>query len=404
MSLRLMARVVPDQVQVSADAFRTLFALPHARLVAATSLVARLPKGMVLLSVVLLLRQTSGSYAIAGVTAAAVAVGDAVSTPAQGRLLDRFSRGRILIPSAGLNVAAISAVIVLAGRGAPADVVAAIACLAGIGFPPVSGSVKAIWPQLAGQDRLPAAYALESLLQQVVFLSGPLLVAVLAAVGGPAAALACSAVLVAVGTAGFVLAAATVPSAERVPGRRAHGAWRVATVRVLVCSTLLQSLVFGALPVGLAAVTAASGFPDLAGVLQAMLTIGGILGTFGPSATADSRRYVRLVGGFAATLIPVAILSARPSAGTLFAIGACLIVAGLLLTPVAATSYVLIQKATTPAHRTEAFAWLSTGQAAGNAAGAALTGVLTGRVGAAIALGVLPVAVGLAALVARRHS
>jgi MFS-type transporter involved in bile tolerance (Atg22 family) len=79
-------------------------------------------------------------------------------------------------------------------------------------------------------------------------------------------------------------------------------------------------------------------------------------------------------------------------------------VAGLFLTPVAATSYVLIQKATTPAHRTEAFAWLSTGQAAGNAAGAALAGILTGSVGAAIALGVLPVAVGLAALVARRHS
>jgi MFS family permease len=249
MSLRLMARVVPDQVQVSADAFRTLFALPHARLVAATSLVARLPKGMVLLSVVLLLRQTSGSYAIAGVTAAAVAVGDAVSTPAQGRLLDRFSRGRVLIPSAALNVAAISAVIVLAGRGAPADVVAAIACLAGIGMPPVSGSVKAVWPQLAGQDRLPAAYAMESLLQQVVFLSGPLLVTVLAAAGGPAAALACSAVLVAAGTVGFVLAAAAaVPSAETRPDHRAHGAWRVATVRVLVCSTLLQSLVFGALP------------------------------------------------------------------------------------------------------------------------------------------------------------
>jgi MFS family permease len=402
MSLRPLARAVPGQVRASAGAFRAVLALRRVRLVAAASLVARLPKGMVPLATVLLLHQITGSYAIAGITAALVAAGDAASTPVQGRLVDRLGLGRVLIPAAAVHVAAVAAVLVLARADAPAGAVAGCACVAGIGMPPVSGSIKAVWPQLAGQDHLPAAYTVESLLQQVVFLSGPLLVAAATMAAGPAVALACSAALVAAGTAGFVAAAASAaPARGTRPDQRVPGAWRVPAVRVLVCGTVLQSLTFGALPVGLAAVTAAAGHPDLAGVLLATLTIGGVMGTFGPVTTVGRRRYIQLAGGFAAALIPVAALSSQPSAAALIAIGAALTAAGLFVTPLAATSYILIEKATAPAHRTEAFAWLSTGQATGNAAGAALAGILTGSAGPAIALGVLPVAVGLTALIAR---
>ena len=218
-----------------------------------------------------------------------------------------------------------------------------------------------------------------------------------------ALALACSAAMVAAGTSGFVAAAATAaPERGTCRNQRVPGAWRVPAVRILVCGTVLQGLTFGALPVDLAAVTAATGHPDLAGVLLATLTIGGLMGTFGPRATADRRRYAQLAGGFAGALTPVAVLSSQPSAAALIAIGAALTAAGLFVTPLAAASYVLIEKTTASAHRTEAFAWLSTGQATGNAAGAALAGVLISSVGPAVSLGMLPVTVGLtAALIAR---
>ncbi len=70
------------------------------------------------------------------------------------------------------------------------------------------------------------------------------------------------------------------------------------------------------------------------------------------------------------------------------------------MTPIAATSYVLTEEATAPAHRTEAFTWLSTGQAIGSAAGAALAGLLAASAGAAGALATLPGAVVLAVIVA----
>ena len=75
--------------------------------------VARVPKGMVPLATVLLLHQVTGSYALAGLTAALVAAGDAASTPAQGRLIDRAGRGQVLIPTAAVHVAAVTALLLL---------------------------------------------------------------------------------------------------------------------------------------------------------------------------------------------------------------------------------------------------------------------------------------------------
>ncbi|MGH3411349.1 MAG: hypothetical protein ACRDRJ_53935, partial [Streptosporangiaceae bacterium] len=141
-------------------------------------------------------------------------------------------------------MAAVAALLVLVRERAPSPVVVACAGLAGIGMPPVSGSMKAAWPRLAGPAALPAAYTLESLLQQVVFLCGPLLVTVMTAAGGPAAALICVAVLSGAGTVSFAAARARAVPGGRVPrDQPVHGAWRVPAVRVLGCATMRQSLV-----------------------------------------------------------------------------------------------------------------------------------------------------------------
>lgn len=255
-------------------------------MVAATSLVARLPKGMVPLATVLLLHQSAGSYAIAGIAVALTALGDAASAPAQGWLADRFGCGRVLIPTAAVHVAAVAALLLLVRDQAPVAAVIACAGLAGIGLPPVSGSIKAAWPRLAG-------------------------------------------------------------------------------------------------PADLAALTA-----------------GGLAGAFGPVAAAGQRRYLRLCWLFAAALLPAAALGVRPSAVSLLGVGAVLAVAGLLVTPIAAISYVLLEQATTSAHRTEAFTWLSTGLASGTAVGAAVAGVLVSAASPAAALTILPAVIALSALVA----
>lgn len=397
MSLPALARLAPGRIRSSARSLHGALALPRARSVAVSSLVARLPKGMVPLATILLLHQVTGSYALAGLTAALVAAGDAASTPLQGRLIDRVGRGWVLIPTAALHVGAVTTLLLLARLHEPAWALAASAGAAGIGMPPVSGTIKAAWPQLAGPGYVAEAYTIESLLQQVVYLAGPLLVALLAGASGPAAAMACSAGMVLAGNIWFTAATAGLarPAAARP---RSGTVWWNRDVQILVGCTLLQGLIFGALPVGLAAVTAAARLPGLAGVLQAATTVGGLIGTFALAVTTGRRGYVRVTTAFAVALVPAALLATAPSAPVLAAVGVSLAAAGLFVTPVAAVSYVLMERAANPAHRTEAFAWLSTGLAVGTAAGSGLAGQLAGWMGAAAALAVGPVAVGLSAL------
>jgi len=397
MSLPTLARSVSGRLQSSARSMHGVLALPHARPVAASSFIARLPKGMVPLATVLLLHQVTRSYALAGLTAALIAAGDAASTPFQGRLIDRAGRGWVLIPTAAVHVTGVAALVWLPRMHGPAWALAASAVVAGVGMPPVSGSIKAVWPQLAGPGRVADAYAIESLLQQSVFLAGPLLVALLADTIGPEAALACSAAMVLGGTTWFTAATARMPAS---PAGRPHSrtsAWGRA-VRILVGCTLLQGLVFGALPVGVAAVTAAARLPGLAGVLQAATTVGGLSGTFGLAVTASRKGYVRATTAFAVALVPAAALATAPSAPMLAAVGASLAAAGLFITPIAAISYVLMEQAATPGNRTEAFAWLSTGLAVGTAAGSGLAGLLAGWMGPAAALAIGPAAAGVSAL------
>jgi MFS family permease len=371
--------------------FRAVLCEPRVAAVALSSLVARLPKGMVPLATVLLLHQRTDSYALAGLTTALIALGDAASTPAQGRLVDRYGRGRVLLPTALVH--AMAATVLIAARSPL--VLTAAAVVAGVGMPPVSGSIKAVWSRLVRADLVTAAYALESLIQQLFFLSGPLLVTVLVAARGPALALGCSAGLTLTGTIGFVIMTVVVPA----PAPVGHaGALRIPTVRRLLTANLLQSVAFGAGPVGLVALSAQAAMPGAAGPLQATLTIGGLIGTF---AIAARGAYPRLLTVFATGLFPIPVLALWPGWLTLIGVGLASIGAGLLLTPIAALSYVLIQQATPPDCRTEAYAWLSTGLAIGSAAGSAMAGVLIDRAGPAAALGIGPVMIVFAAMISR---
>ena len=57
---------------------------PHVAAAASASFVARLPRGMAALAIVLFVHQQTRSYAIAGGAAAALSIGDAVGSPLQG--------------------------------------------------------------------------------------------------------------------------------------------------------------------------------------------------------------------------------------------------------------------------------------------------------------------------------
>ena len=179
---------------------------PRARAVALASVVARLPRGMFPLGCLIVVEQQRGSLALAAAAVALLALGDAATVQAKGALVDRL--GRVAALGGTTVIGTTAAIAFLFAVVAREDLAVAIsALLIGVGTPPVSSSVKALWPRIAPRGRSTAAYSIESLLQQLIFLLGPLLVSAAMIAHSASAAIVAAAVLLVLGMIAYIWAA-----------------------------------------------------------------------------------------------------------------------------------------------------------------------------------------------------
>jgi MFS family permease len=171
-------------------AYRAVLGRPGAARLLASSLLGRMPVGMITLATVLTVRGATGSYAVAGAVTGAYAVANSLIAPVHGRLIDRFGQTRVLLPCSTLLALSLLGLAAGATLGAPVALLAVCAVLAGLGMPPLSASGRALWGTLLGRgDALQAAFALETTAQELIFILGPLLVGLCVTVLAPAASL-----------------------------------------------------------------------------------------------------------------------------------------------------------------------------------------------------------------------
>lgn len=191
--------------------WRGVLAHPYATRLVLTNLAVRVSAGAVVLSLVLFLEDTRGSFAAAGAVAGAYGIGTALGSPPVGRLIDRFGQTWTLL--AGAAVHGLSLVAVIALPSAPLPVLLALGALAGAGRPPVPACVRSLWIEmLRDEDERRASYRLESVVLELGFIAGPVLAGAMVAVLPAAWAVAASALVAVVATLVF---AATPP---RAPG------------------------------------------------------------------------------------------------------------------------------------------------------------------------------------------
>src|SRR5437763_3586090 len=134
---------------------------PRARRPLAATLVGRIPDGIAALSILILLRSSTGSYSTAGAAAAGFGLGTAVCAPLAGRALDRLGQGRVLSALAAGFAVSLTAFGLVAGR-LGAGWMIGLATLAGMTRPPLEAGLRAWWPRAVPGDRLETAYALDA--------------------------------------------------------------------------------------------------------------------------------------------------------------------------------------------------------------------------------------------------
>lgn len=361
--------------------------------------IGRLPYGMNILALVLLLRAEGFSYAEVGLVSGAGGLAVGLTAPLLGRAVDRLGPSRVLAATAVVSLAADSGLVVAALSGAGVASLAALAFLQGASTPPISPSMRMLWPKLVGRERLDTAFAYDALQLELFFITGPLLVVLIADAASPAAAFLTGVVLQASGALAFALAPAARRRrpVERVRGALA-GALAAPGMRIFVAALALAGVSIGALEIGVPAFAEHERSRGDAGWLFALWAAGSLAGGVWYGARqwrlAARRRYLVLSGALGLGMAPL------PFAGSLPVFGVLIVVAGLALAPVTAAAYSVIEELAVEGSAAEAFAWQTVSAVLGGACGAWLAGVLVEALSVEAALALAPVAAGCGWLVA----
>src|SRR4051794_27639657 len=134
--------------------YRELVAIAGVPPLLFAAFLGRLPFGMNILAVILLLRKAGFDYAQVGVVTAASGLSVGVSAPVLGRLVDRVGQTRVLVIAAALTVVSGTAFVLAVLAGAGIALATALAFVLGLCVPPVSASLRALLPDVVGRDRL----------------------------------------------------------------------------------------------------------------------------------------------------------------------------------------------------------------------------------------------------------
>ncbi len=375
----------------------------------AAAFIARLPISMTPLGIVLLVQQVSGSYGRAGAVTGAFAVGTSAGAPFWGRALDRWGQPRVVAPTAALSGTFLVVLALTSVSSAPLGILLAAALMTGITFPPMTPAMRAAWRvALPDQGQVRAAYALDAVAVETIFITGPLLLSMLLLVSAPAVPLLVTAALMLIGgllyartaaargathgrrappaSANSVPFHAVTPDSTSRPRRTFERVMPTGLVPVLATS-LCMAVAFGAIDTSLAATARdVLGNPSQLGFLFAALAGGSACGGlwFGTRDVAHPlqiRFLPFLPLAFAGGLIPLSIILGESTPALLLLLP-LLFFTGLAISPTLIILQNLVDVATPSARVNEGQSWLATSITTGAGAGTAVAGALVDAAGA----------------------
>jgi MFS family permease len=361
-----------------------------------------MPQGMAPLAVLLLVRGATHSYAAAGLAVGGSALATAACAPLLGRLVDHLGRRRVLLPLAAGQAVLYALLVAAAQSHAGAGLLIALAALSGALLPPVAPVVRVLLREVfEDPDTRETAYALEAVVQEVLWITGPLIVALLVALSSSEVAVGLLGAVCLGGTLLFLrssLLGHEVGPAATADGPGRRSALASPELRALLGPVALTGTGLGATEVGLPSLALHAGSRPASGLLLALWSLGSMTGGLWYGArvwrSSLTRRYRMLL--VLAVICTAPLIAARSiAAGVL-----CSLLAGVTIAPVFSCQYALVGRAVSAGRETEAFTWVSAALIGGLAAGSAIGGAVIGPAGISAPFFVSCLATMLAALLA----
>ena len=354
--------------------YRDLFARPGAVAFSAAALIARVPMATVGIAIVLVVSARYGSYGLAGRVSAALVVTVAATGPWLARLVDRHGQARVLRPALATSCVGLVVLAVATTAHAHPAWLYVGAVLGGCGGN-VGALVRTRWSHaLADEPHLVhTAFSLESALDEVVFVVGPVLATVLATGAVPQLGflVPCAAVLV--GGAWFVAQHRTEPPVAAHGAVRSGGSvLRLRGVGLLLVAFVGTGVIFGATDVATVAFAAEQGHKSAAGTVLAVFAAGSMTSGFLYGArhwrAGQARRFATAVVLLALGVCLFLLV------GSLGALAGTMFVVGFAISPSIIAGNGLMQELVPGTRLTEGLTWIGTAITFGASVGSAAAG------------------------------
>ncbi|WP_309134009.1 MFS transporter [Cellulomonas sp.] len=357
--------------------YRDVLARPGALAFSSTGVLARMPMSMVGIGIVLMVEAIYDSYGLAGRVSAVFVVAQAVGSPQIARLVDRYGQARVMRPALLTSAAGIALLVLAATLHAHPAWLYAAAVLAGATIGSFGALVRARWNHALGDDPrgVHTAFSLESALDELVFVVGPVLATVLATSVAPSAGLVVPVVAMLVGGLAFLAQRRTEPPAAgtRTTGDGSHGTvLRSPGMVVLVLVFVGMGAIFGATDVATVAFAEEAGRPALAGAVLAVFALGSLVsGLLYGARHWTSPLHLRFALGVIALAVGVCAFFLAQSLAVLAVV---MFVVGFAIAPSIINGNALVQGLVPPGRLTEGLTWVSTALGVGVSVGSSVAG------------------------------
>jgi MFS family permease len=370
--------------------YRDVLTVPRAKSLVALGFLARSPIGFRALAVIFLVESEFGSYLLAGVAMACITVGQALAGPFLGRVADTYGANPLLVVGGALHAAAGIGFVVAVTTSAGLPAVFLLALLNGLTVLPIGALVRARWSTLT-QDRpqsLRTAYALESFLDEIMYIGGPVLAALIAVTWSPSAGYTLAVLVTAVGAlalagAGLFPDVARTHAADGMHDRPRRwqlwslAVWQTTGIPAVLAAYAGLGLFLGAVDVGIVALSDEQFEGHYAGVLLSLFAVASLASSLMLGATPGGSRqsWILPAAGVAMTLSALGCTAL----GSPLMLAVPILLGGLAISPVLILGSTAVKAVAPQGLLNEAFTWASSCVTVATGLGSLMSGWLIDR-------------------------
>jgi MFS family permease len=325
------------------------------------------------LALLLIVVHETGSYALAGLMVATASVVITLSQPYWSRAADNFGQGRVLYINTILRFFGFSIFILLVHFQFPVWSWFLSIIFAELNTISAGGLVRRRWIHVLPDHSLKTtAYSFEALVDEIIFVFGPLIATFLSTTIAPEAGLIASMIFVVIGQPALARQKDTEPPISQVQVRSEVSIIKRKSAQAIILPIFFVGAYFGSIGICVVAFMNSINKPGLTGPILAVWALGSAV-----AALFNGTIKWRLSHG--QLFIYFLLFLSITSFGFIIAesateLAVVLFLNGLGIAPLLVTAYAVMEDEVSPDELTEAMTWVITGTPTGGAIGSAIAG------------------------------